>query len=265
MPTRACIPLVALACLLHAGCLFDRDEGIQESVGIEEKKATLAEQAEPAPPPSLSADTHLAAGRMLERQGDLASAIGQYERAITLDPRSPTAYSRLGIVYQKLGRFEDAEQIFKRGIQADPGSAMLRNNLGYGYLLQSRPADAESQFREALRIEPEFKRARMNLAIAIGSLGRYAEATEEFKTVVTPDIAHYNVAMLQMNRGEYSQARASLEAALDENPACPGAREQLQRAVALASGQGASLAPPGPGPQSTLAGTPNEEITGGDP
>lgn len=265
MRAASFLAILALALLPNTGCILDRDEGIEESLGVEERRTSEVEQAEPAPPRKVSADTHLAAGRMLEKQGDFLGAISQYERAIAVEPRLPTAYSQLGIVYQKMGRFKDAEQIFKKGIQADPGSAMLRNNLGYGYLLQNRFVEAEREFNEALRIAPDFTRARMNLAIALGSLGRNDEALEEFKTVVTPDVAHFNVAMLQMNRGEYAEAKNSLQLALAINPDCPGAQDQLHRADAYASGNQKTRTQPPLNLQSPLVGSPTEEATGTDP
>lgn len=252
--------LSLLACigLTAHGCDFARSEKVStssQSLGVEEQRSKLAENAKPAPPPKISAETHLAAARMLEKQGDIQSAIGQYERAIICDPRSAIAYSRLGVCYQKLGRFNDADQLLTQGIHASPGSAMLYNNLGYSYLLQRRYGDAEQQFREALRIAPDFPRARMNLAITLGYGGNMKDALIEFSRVVPADIAHYNVAILQMDQGEYTAARDSFKQALSINPDCPGAAEQLQRAEAYVSTGGA---PPGPKPAVKL----NQQIAG---
>ena len=248
---------VSIAMIAH-GCALDRTEEVASSAGVSEQKAQLAERAKPAPPPKINAETHLAAARMLEKQGDLQGAIGQYERAIVCNPRSAVSYSRLGICYQKLGRFSDADQILRTGIQAVPGSAMLCNNLGYSYLIQRRYADAEGQFRDALRIAPDFPRARMNLAISLGYVGNMKDSLIEFSRVVPADIAHYNVAILQMDQGNYVAACDSFKEALAINPDYPGAAEQFQRARAFVMSQDPSGPKPSVFPGKRLAGSASE-------
>lgn len=264
MRTRKFIlTLLLIGAGFDTGCSLRKSEQVNETLGFEERRSDMAEKARPAPPAKISADTHLAAGRMLEKQGDLMAAVSQYERAIAAEPRVATGYSRLGVVYQKLGQFEDADNIFRRGIQSDPGSAMLRNNLGYSYLLQKRYADAEKQFRDALGIAPDFQRSRMNLAIALGYQGRSGEALDEFSAVVPQDMAHFNLAVLEMELGDYHAARNSLQLALAINPECAGAREQLQRADALAAGTAPRPAQSSLTTQTPLAGSPTEENAGG--
>ncbi len=241
------------------GCSFDRSERVSDASGMEDRKVDHAQKARPAPPPRITADTHLAAGRMLEKQGDLLAAVAQYERAIVSEPRLVQAYNRLGIVYQKLGRFTDADHAFESGLRADPGSVTLNNNMGYSLLLQQRFEDAEHYFRDALTIDPEFERARMNLAITLGYLGRTEESRSEFTRVVSADIAHYNVAMLELHRGNYVAARKLLNDALALNPSCPGAVEQLRRVEALAAGDPSAAPAPSLQLQGPLAGTPTPE------
>jgi tetratricopeptide (TPR) repeat protein len=191
------------------------------------------QDAEAAPTPRIAARTHVAAGRMLERQGDLEGAIGQYERAIAANPRFVGAYNRLGILHYKLGRGEDAEKILEQGIRINPRAVILRNNLGYCCLEQRRFEEAEEQFRQVLNISPEFKRARMNLAVCLGQRGRAAESLAEFSRVVAMDVAHYNLAVICVSRQDYAGAERALRQALAINPQCPGADVQLEQVVAL--------------------------------
>jgi Flp pilus assembly protein TadD len=192
--------------------------------------------AAPAPPPRIEHTTHLAAGQMLERQGDFAGAIGQYEKAIAAWPRFAPAYNRLGIVYQQIGRLDEAEKILVQGVQADPSSVTLRNNLGYCYLLQQRYQEALAMFRDALAQDPAFKRARMNLAICLGKMGQTQDSLIEFSKVVSADVAHYNVGVICLHRGEYDRAGQAFAQALTINPKCPGAQIQLALAQRMAQG-----------------------------
>lgn len=234
MPNRILITLVFLGLTIVVGCSLDKKERVAQG-GMDEERALKAESAKPAPPAKIMPDTHIAAGKMLERQGDLTGAIVQYERAIAIEPRSATAYNRLGVVYQKLGRHTDAELIFKQGAAADPASAVLPNNLGYCYLSQLRYAEAEQAFRDALLRSPDFQRARMNLAIVMAQTGRLEESLIEFSRVVPADVAHYNVAMISLQRRDYASAEKSLREALAINPSSTGAQDQLRRVEQLAA------------------------------
>jgi Flp pilus assembly protein TadD len=187
------------------------------------------EKAAPPPAPRINPMTHIAAGQMLEKQGDLMGAIEQYEKAVATDPRQGIGYNRLGITYQKLGRLADAEQMFSQGVRAQPGSAMIRNNLGYTLLLQRKFSEAEKAFREALAVSRGFQRARMNLAITLVHETRLDDALAEFKQVLPLDMAHFNVAVVCMQKGDYANAEQALKLALGVNPNCPGARQQLDR------------------------------------
>jgi Flp pilus assembly protein TadD len=196
------------------------------------------EEIKDSPLPRIMPETHLAAGQVLERQGDLEGALAQYEKAIAANSRYAAAYNRLAIVYQRLNRPEDAEHIFRQGIRAAPEAAILRNNLGYCYLMRRRFAEARKEFSEALRISPKFERARMNLAITLAQMGRHDESLAEFSQVVPADVAHYNLAVVCVSREDYAGAEKALRAALAINSRCRGAKEQLDRVTALVQAGG---------------------------
>jgi len=228
-----------LATMVLGGCAQPNaspDKGPEES-----EKARQARESAALDVPRIHPETHLASGRMLEEQGNFQGAITQYEKAIALRPDFAPAYNSLGILYQRLGRPEDAEQILRQGIKArqassardpsrpDAALAMLHNNLGVCHLARTRFAEAERCFRTALTISPNFQRARMNLAISLAHLGQTQASLATFAEVVPDDVAHYNLAAVLAARGDQAGARHALEEALKINPDCPGAREQLAR------------------------------------
>ena len=249
--------MILLLGLAATGCTFDKNERVAQT-DMEEEKSLRSESAKPAPPPTIMPDTHIAAGKMLEKQGDLINAITQYERAIASNPRAATAYNRLGIVYQKLGRYADAENIFRQGAGADTTSAALLNNLGYCYQAQRRLPEAEQAYRDALNRSPDFQRARMNLAIVLAQSGRLVESAMEFSQVVAADTAHYNVAMVCLQKRDYAGAEKSLREALAINPNCPGAEGQLRRVERLAATPAQEDAETQPEFAGPLAGEPEE-------
>ncbi|HKQ46696.1 MAG TPA: tetratricopeptide repeat protein [Phycisphaerae bacterium] len=255
MPGRLFFLPMTLGLASIVGCALDKEERVAQT-GMEEEKSRKADSAKPAPPPTIMSDTHIAAGKMLEKQGDLTGAIAQYERAIASSPRAAVGYNRLGIVYQKLGRFADAENIFRQGAGADPTSAALLNNLGYCYQAQKRLPEAEQAYRDALVRSQDFQRARMNLAIVLAQLGRLEESVIEFSRVVAADAAHYNVAMVCLQKRDYAGAEHSLREALAINPNCPGAEGQLRRVAHLAAATSPEPSEAPPPPVGPLAGEP---------
>jgi len=237
---KNCVWMIA-ATVLAAGCGQPtsnwRDWFTNSKQTPEEERALAAkraEEAKPEPPPTILPTTYIAAGRMLESNGDIAGAIAQYQRAIAANPREITAYSRLGIAYQRIGQFQEAEKTIQKGLAIDPDAAHLHNNLGYGFMMQQKYDLAIGAFQKALAIKPDFKRARMNLAMTFGRIGRMDESLSEFQRVVPADSAHYNVAVLCMQQSRNADAKRHFSQALAINPTCPGAREGLERLQQLA-------------------------------
>jgi tetratricopeptide (TPR) repeat protein len=268
-----------LACLLLPGCsLFDggskaasnsndRDAARDKTAakGGDRAKTTSPDAGAQPAAPRISPMTHLAAGQMLERQGDLQGAIDQYEKAVSANPRFTTAYNRLAIAYQKQGKFAEAEQMFQQGIRADPGAAMLHNNLAYIYLMQNKLAEAEGECREALRISPDFKRARMNLGVTLARAGRPQEGLIEFSHVVSADVAHYNLGVISVNQKNFALAERSFRQALSINPNCPGAKDYLDRLTQIANGRPGRQVGPELPPDASLAGQVGAELPNPQP
>jgi len=200
--------------------------------------------AKPEPIPAIKPETYLAAGRMLEASGDLNGAIQQYENAILADPKVTASYGRLGMVFQRQGRYPEAQRTFRRGLEIDPNAAFLHNNIGYCFMLQSQPTVAEEAFRRALQIRPDFKRARMNLAMVLGRQGRMPESLAEFRRVTSEDSANFNVGLICMQQRRLGEAERYFNQALAVNPNCPGAREGLDRLRQMASSPPPSSAAP---------------------
>ncbi len=215
------------------GCAMDKDGGVSSKWTNDEDKGKT-ELPTDAPQPRIAPGTHMAAGKMLEQQGDLVRAIEQYQKALAADPTLTAAYNRLGVAHQRLGHLDEAEAFFTRGIEANPKSSMLQNNLGFFYLQQQRYAKAERAFRSALSIAPEFARARMNLGITLARTYRFGDSVTEFSRVVPKEAAFCNVAAICEDMSDYRQAEQALHKALDANPEYAPAQEHLGRIAGLA-------------------------------
>lgn len=180
-----------------------------------------------APPPKINAETHIASGVMLEKQGDLIGAQKQYEKALELKPNSLDAINRLGKVCCQLKQYDAAAEAFRRALDMDPDSAAVRNNLGYNLMAQGNFNEAEQQFRAALRIDPDFERARVNLGVVLVKQQRLADGTTEFLKVLPRHTAYYNVGVICLGEGQTGKARSAFQQALAIKPDFEPARKQL--------------------------------------
>lgn len=201
-------------------------------LGCAEQKEELAVSLPDEP--TISPMTYFAAAQVLEHQRDLMGAIYQYSKAIDAEPRLTRAYNRLGLIFQKLNRIDDAQLILKQGIEENPECAILRNNFGFCCLQKNNYAGAEQQFRSALELSPKFSQAWMNLGIALARQARFGESVAAFQQVVPPEVAYTNVASVCVDMEDYEHAAWALRNALANDPEYGPAKDQVERVTSLA-------------------------------
>jgi tetratricopeptide (TPR) repeat protein len=98
--------------------------------------------------------------------GHTEEAIGEFKKAIQLDPMAGDAYLNLGYNYKKEGRLEEAIQAYKKAMVVAPRvAAECHNNLGDAYLLQGRKQEAIDELKLALRERPGYAHPYFNLGI----------------------------------------------------------------------------------------------------
>ncbi|MFQ3616914.1 MAG: tetratricopeptide repeat protein [Cyanobacteriota bacterium] len=160
--------------------------------------------------------------------------LGQLRQADSLDLAS--SLDRLATIYQKQGRYTEAEPLFQRALQlreqhlgpTHPEVATALNNLALIYQDQGRYCEAEPLCQRAIAIDEQVYGPRHlematdlnNLALIYQDQGRYDEAEalyqrslaigERFHGVDHPDIATHlnNLADLYQDQGRYDEAEA---------------------------------------------------------
>jgi Flp pilus assembly protein TadD len=228
---RICLTAVTAVVATLAACQTDQQD--RSSPGaLPSAKSTLT--------PTLNAATYAAHGELLERRGDYARAVRQFQKALELEPEMVAARNRLGVTLNKLGRHQEASAEFRRALLRQPGAPYLHNNLGFSLYLEGDLLAAENKIARALELDPDFRRAQMNYGLVLAKLGRYDEAVTYFVKAVGEADAHYNVAVIQSEAGEYVAAAHSLERALDIDPNLSAAREQLRYVARYAAAEEAA-------------------------
>jgi len=105
-------------------------------------------------------------------------AIEQYQAAANMGSSS-TLESNIGLCYQKLGNFEEAERRYETAIQLDPKNPYARNNLSALYFRQGNYDEALDVAVETLAIDGKMRQALTTAAICCGILG-YEEEYEQY-------------------------------------------------------------------------------------
>lgn len=234
MPAVAC-----LAAVTGMGCSGSSDaketaRHLQKQyIPVEDEARTHTVKAAS---PVINARTHMTAGRVAEEKGDMIAALEQYNLAVDKDPDLILAYSRMGVILNKLGHHDIADEIFQKALAKDDTAIYLHNNQGFSYMLQGRLDEAEACFRRALDIEPKFARARMNLGILLARKERYEDAFVAFREASNEALAHYNVGYMYSRAGDIEMAEVHYRLALSCNASFEPARQALEKLTQV-SGQ----------------------------
>jgi Flp pilus assembly protein TadD/SAM-dependent methyltransferase len=193
-------------CLAQSG---RRDEGLQ----LIERSVSLAPQ---------NAMYRQNFGLMLAEAGQLAAAESQFKEILHQDGNATdsnaTAHNYLGMVRQRMGRFDDAIASYKEALRLKPGDAAAANNLGYCLLERGDVEGATEWLSRSLAADSRNPMAHSNLGNALRTRGDLQGAQASYRRAIAlaPDFAnaHYNLALTLRDLGEHQEGFQSARAAV---------------------------------------------------
>jgi Tfp pilus assembly protein PilF len=121
-------------------------------------------------------------GATYARDGQYALAREAYGRALEEDLSFYMAHAHLADVARAQGDIATAVQEYETAVQLKPDAVALRHEYGRA-LLDAQPRrneDAEAQFRKAIELDPYFATSYFNLAVALDNQDKKAEAVEQY-------------------------------------------------------------------------------------
>jgi tetratricopeptide (TPR) repeat protein len=157
-------------------------------------------------------------GRLDYDTGLYAEAAQGFLRAIAADGGFVKAHDNLGLCYEALGRYEEAQESHGEAVRlnrASPSpSPWPPHNLGLLLTRLGREAEAEPLFREALRHDGAFAPAHYQLGVTLERAGRTAEAVTALQEAARrdPDYPdpHYALARVYRRQGRIADADRAL-------------------------------------------------------
>lgn len=132
------------------------------------------------------------------RRGQFVQAEDKLKRALHYAPDMSVTWSVMGVLHQRLGEPDKAEQAFRKALALAPGDASARNNLGVFLCERERQAEG------------------VKLLLAAAESPRYA----------TPEAAWTNAAVCLRDSAPV-EAEGYLVKALEHDPSFPDALAQL--------------------------------------
>ena len=212
-------------------------------------------------------------------QGKYAQAIGDFNRAVELDPQNVWAYYNRGVANTNLRQHTKAIQDYSRVLELDPTyvAAYLNRGLGSFSLGQHDQAlwninkaielnprlaaaynirgivnanlgkfdQAIRDYDEALVLSPRFVAACLNRGLANFNLARYDQAIQDYSRAIELDqnltVAHIYRGLAHYNLGGYDQAVQDYNRALELDPNQAAAYYDLARVYARKENYGQAL------------------------
>jgi tetratricopeptide (TPR) repeat protein len=98
---------------------------------------------------------HLQKGAAAQQKRDLQTALGEFRKAIALDPGRAESQARLGMLYQDLGNLPDAASAFERALKLSPGLPGVDLLLAFTYQGMGKNREAIPFLSKALETEAE--------------------------------------------------------------------------------------------------------------
>ena len=167
------------------------------------------------------AKVHSNLGMALNKLGRFEEAETHLRRAIALDPKTKHRYRYLGNALYEQGRYEEALDAYRVAVQ-HPNTPLAHSNLGMVLNKLERYEEAETHLRRAIALDSKTKHAHRHLGNALYGQGRYAEAVDAYlvATEQHPDdaVAHASLGATLNVLGRNEEAETHLHRALVLNP-----------------------------------------------
>jgi tetratricopeptide (TPR) repeat protein len=179
------------------------------------------------------ADLHHLLGLALGMTGARERAVASFQRALQLNPHYVEARMNLAIVYNDLGRYDEALHEFRAEQPRDPDHGNLSPDvraylaeshvlLGDAYRNLGLHVDAAQEYRKALKVAPQFLDIKNRLGAVYVEMGLADDAEAELAAALAQNPryvdARVTLGVVYYRSGRKHRAREEWERCLREQP-----------------------------------------------
>lgn len=116
----------------------------------------------------------------IDRNENLAEALGMVQKAVAARPQSGAMLDSLGWAYYRLGDYKTAVEKLEAAVEMEPGDPDVNGHLGDAYWKVGRQTEARFQWQRVLSLEPDDKQkadSEAKLKNGLGPVGPAAKST----------------------------------------------------------------------------------------
>ncbi len=161
-------------------------------------------------------------GLVYQKIGQYDDALACYQEAIRLSPKNPKAWCNLGTVWFERGNYPEAEKSARHALEAKTDYARAWDNLAAALSAQNRLPEAAEACQHAIRLQPALHAAWFKFGVINFQMDNLIVAREAFNmTGDNPDFfpyVLYYLSMIESRRGELDQAMQKLSEARSADP-----------------------------------------------
>lgn len=164
--------VVTLAALLPAaGCqtMSNQPAGQEVALVAADPVPTTPTVQNPLDVQYYPSDEPLRLGMEHFGRGHYGLAERYFRDAVEKAPRDATAWVGLAASYDRLHRFDLADQAYARAVKLKGETVQVLNNQGYSYMLRGNFAHARRKFQKAFHLDPTNLTIANNLELLNGS------------------------------------------------------------------------------------------------
>jgi len=182
-------------------------------------------------------ESYLEYSRKLEKDGDIAAAASELEKAVSLQPAYADIHYGLGRLYETIGRRSNSRESLKRSLVLNPGYFKARVMLARSWWFDGKNDRAIAELTEGLASAPTFfiENGR-DLIGVLRNDPASDEAAELFRRLLEerPSSAQVSkqLALESIQNGDYDFAMAELRKAISMHPNYPDLHNLLGIAYA---------------------------------
>ena len=153
---------------------------------------------------------------------DLEAALRSFEQAQSANSNNPETYRNGGIVFDRLGRYEEAANCYKAALTIAPGFDEARDLYADHLIATGKVDDAIKLYEEALQNSAKNIRYMSKLIYCLSQKGDFDRAAmmAERSVDLYPNspVGHIDLAYVNLNRGRFEEAAENAETAIGISP-----------------------------------------------
>lgn len=163
-------------------------------------------------------------GKAYNGIGDRRTAFDKFAKAIELDRNDYKSYYEIGIIFNELGKKNDAQLVLDNTLRIKPDYTPASELLAVVLCSQNKYDEAINVYKNAIKYDPDNYQLYYSLGIVRTELRDFDEASNCYKKAIElkSDLyeAYYSLGQIYLLKGELNEAEAKFKkAALDPETA----------------------------------------------